>query len=125
MRFLAIAALLVGGACGSSIDRHIRAERERMLALDAADVNQILAFCAARRGSDAMLAPSTWPAPVRGATSATASKTEVRFEWWNNSHFEEDDPHPNFDVVCTNAPPAAADHLIAPGLVLRDVPAAD
>jgi hypothetical protein len=107
--------------CGSSIDSRIESARKRILALDATEARRIVEFCTSWRQEGALQVqqfPSALPVQP---TSASAAAHEVTFEWWNNSHFEEDDPHPGFQLICS-AQPVPDSRPIAAGLWYRDMP---
>jgi hypothetical protein len=54
-------------------------------------------------------------------TSTSATAAVVTFAWWNNSHAEEDEPHPGFELICSDDAVTGA-KPIATGLWYRDAP---
>jgi hypothetical protein len=92
-----------------------------MLALDPAEAMRIVEFCKSWRQEGA-LQVDQFPAalPVQ-PTSATAAAGAITFSWWNNSHAEESEPHPGFEVICS-AQPIPGAKAIAAGLWYRDAP---
>jgi hypothetical protein len=113
---------LVGVICGcSSLDARTESARKRILALDAGEAARIVTFCNSWRQQGA-LSVDQFPAalPV-SPTSATAAGDVITFAWWNNSHREEDDAHPGFDLICS-AHAIAGAKPIATGLWYRDAP---
>ena len=100
-------------ACSSGIDDRIRAAHARFDALTPAQRAELDAFCAAARRAisvDGYALVDTWPrmpsliADVPPTTLRRDGDT-IELAWWNNSHAEEDDPHPSFEVVCSPNPP--------------------
>jgi hypothetical protein len=112
--------LVVTAAC-ASIDERTEAARKRILALDAVAASRIVTFCKAWKQTGALQTeqfPSALPAQP---TTADAYKDAITFQWWNNSHAEDDRPHPGFELICSDARPPGATS-IAPGLWYRDMP---
>lgn len=105
----------------SSRDRSTESARARILALDPSEAARIVAFCKSWR-QEGPLRVEQFPSelPVQ-PTSAIASGGVITFEWWNNSRAEEDEPHPGFELICSeHAVPRAKP--IAAGLWYRDSP---
>ncbi len=104
-----------------SIDERTEAARKRILALDAGEATRIVAFCRSWDQEGGLFVeqfPSALPVQP---TSANAAAHVITFSWWNNSHLEEDDPHPGFELICSErAVPGAK--RIAAGLWYRDAP---
>lgn len=112
--------LVLVAAC-STIDARTESARGRILALDASEASRIVAFCKSWRQEGALQVdqfPSALPARP---TSASATDHVITFAWWNNSHAEEDDPHPGFELICSEQPVPGA-KSIAAGLWYRDAP---
>jgi hypothetical protein len=123
VRRAGIALLLAAAAsCGRGTpDVHTEAARKRILALDAAEASRIVAFCQSWQ-QEGGLSVEQFPSalPVR-PTSASATANAITFAWWNNSHADEREPHPGFELICSErAIPGAKP--IAAGLWYRDVP---
>ena len=118
-----VAAVISWCAC-DSIDARIEAARKRVLALDAGEAARIVAFCHSWK-HDGQLTVDQFPSalPVR-PTSASADGHVITFSWWNNSHAEEDDPHPGFELICSE-PAIPGAKPLAPGLWYRDAPMND
>ena len=118
-----VAVLVIGtvAACGSGIDRQTELARKRILALDAAEAARIVAFCRSW-SQEGALRVDQFPSvlPVR-PTSASKHGNVLTFAWWNTSHWEEDDPHPGFELICSEQASAGA-RPIAAGLWYRDAP---
>jgi hypothetical protein len=105
----------------SRIDARTESARKRILGLDATESAQIVAFCKSWRQQGALQVDQFPSAlPVR-PTSASADGNVVTFSWWNNSHAEEDEAHPGFELICSESAVKDA-NPIAPGLWYRDAP---
>lgn len=120
-----LAAVVLLCACSSpgSRDARIEAARDRVRALDAGHAAQIAAFCSSWHRDGALSVdelPAALPVPP---TSARAHDGAIDFAWWNNSHYEEDRPHPGFELICSARPVPGATP-IAPTLWYRDAPMA-
>jgi len=102
IRRVGVVIALAAASCGSSIDARTESARKRILALDVAEASRIVTFCTSWRQDGAL----------RGV---------ITFEWWNNSHVEEDEPHPGFELICSEHAVAGA-KPIAAGLWYRDAP---
>jgi hypothetical protein len=107
-------------AAGCSQDPSIERARSRMLAIDAAEAAQIVAFCKTVH-ADGMLPVDRFPSLPARPTTISAQAGVVTLAWWNNSHFEEDDPHPGFEIICSDRAIASGKQL-APGLWYLDTP---
>ena len=95
-------ALLVLASCTTSIDERTEEARRRVLALDAKAYARIVAFCRSWKQPGALLVsdvPEIFPVPP---VSAHGDGVRVTFEWWNNSHAEEDTKHPAFSLICSD-----------------------
>lgn len=117
-----VIVLTAAAACGSStLDARTESARKRILALDAAAAARIVTFCKSWRQEGALRVEQFPAALPAQPTSATATAGVITFEWWNNSHAEEDEPHPGFELICSErAVPGAKP--IAAGLWYRDAP---
>jgi len=120
MRSVGIVVVTMIAAC-SSRDARTESARKRILALDATEAARIVAFCKSWRQEGGLLVEQ-FPAalPVQ-PTSASARAGVVTFAWWNPSHAEEDEPHPGFELICSEHDVPGA-KSIAPGLWYRDAP---
>jgi hypothetical protein len=116
LRRAAIVLLLVTASCGRGIDARTESARKRILALDAAEASRIVSFCKSWREHEP-LPLEHLPPP----TTASAEAGVITFAWWNNSHAEEDESHPGFELVCS-ARAVAGGKPIAAGLWYRDAP---
>jgi len=110
-----VVVIAVAAACNSSLDAQTESARSQVLALDSSDAARVVAFCKSWRGS-----LHDFPLAVK-PTSASATGGVITFAWWNNSHAEEDDPHPGFELICSE-PAIAGGKSIAAGLWYRDAP---
>ena len=122
VRSVGVAVVVAAAWCGcSSRDTRTESARTRILALDASEATRIVAFCRSWRQEGALRVeqfPSALPVEP---TSASAAVGVITFAWWNNSHAEEDEPHPGFELICSeHAVPGAKP--IAAGLWYRDSP---
>jgi hypothetical protein len=118
----------------SEIDDRIRTARARFVGLTDADRKQLVAFCEAARATAVAAAPTgngylqldalphapSMLADLR-PTTVRVDGDAIALEWWNNSHAEEDSPHPAFEVVCATGRRERLDQMLAPGVWLRDV----
>jgi len=121
IRRVGVVIALAAASCGSSIDARTESARKRILALDVAEASRIVTFCTSWRQDGALRVeqfPSALPAQP---TSTSATAGVITFEWWNNSHVEEDEPHPGFELICSEHAVAGA-KPIAAGLWYRDAP---
>jgi hypothetical protein len=117
-----VIVVAAAAACGcSTLDARTESARKRILALDVAAASRIVMFCKSWRQEGA-LPVDQFPAALPALpTSATAAAGVITFEWWNNSHAEEEEPHPGFELICSQrAIPGAKP--IAAGLWYRDAP---
>ncbi|HEY4244624.1 MAG TPA: hypothetical protein VGM88_32645 [Kofleriaceae bacterium] len=122
-RLVAAACLCVVGLAGlrcASTDFETELARRRMLALSPAEAAAITAYCRAPHGDGALLVSQFPPLPAP-PTTVVAHAGTLAFQYWNNSHYVEDDPHPGFELLCAAAAPPDAIAL-APGLWYRDTP---
>src|SRR5262249_54112560 len=111
-----VAALIAAASCGrTTLDARTEAARKRILALDATEAARIVSFCKSWRAEGPLRVEQFPPALPVQPTSARAAANVITFEWWNNDHREEDEPHPGFELICSeHAVPGA--RPIAAGL---------
>lgn len=123
LRRIGVATVVFAAAScgGSAVDARTESARKRILALDAAEASRIVTFCKSWRQEGPLRVeqfPSALPAQP---TSARATAGVITFEWWNNNHAEEDEPHPGFELICSE-PAVHGAKPIAAGLWYRDAP---
>lgn len=121
-RVAVVIVIAAVAACGrSTLDARTESARKRILALDAAEASRIVTFCKSWPQKGALQVEQLTSALPLQPTSAKATADVITFEWWNTSHAEEDEPHPGFELICSeHAVPGAKP--IAVGLWYRDAP---
>jgi hypothetical protein len=117
--------MLVFASCRSPLDANIRAARQRVVSASPEQIAELAAYCddyRRTRPRDFAAALEHWPRFLADLppTSIDEHAGTVTLDWWNNSHYEEDEPHPQFQVVCTSAP-RAGDRSLGRGVWLHDV----
>ncbi|HEY4179142.1 MAG TPA: hypothetical protein VGM90_20000 [Kofleriaceae bacterium] len=113
--------LLVLALAGCSIDHGIESARKDVLALDATHARAITAWCKTWHKEE-LLSVSDFPKMLPAQpTTIDARGGVIELQWWNNSHYEEDDPHPGFVLTCSDHTVEGAKQ-IAEGLWYRDSP---
>src|SRR4051794_34570672 len=91
----------LAASCGSSsLDARTESARKRILAPDGAEAARIVAVCKSWHQEGGLRVEQFPPALPVQPTSASAAGNAIMFAWWNNSHLEEDEPHPGFELIC-------------------------
>lgn len=115
-----LSALAAATGC-RSIDDRTESARRQILALSPPRAARIVAFCTSWHRDGAIVnADLPRELPI-APTSAVSDGGRIAFQWWNNSHWEEDDDHPGFELICSDSPIEGA-RSIASGLWYRDAP---